>query len=95
MTNDHIFYGISDSDGPMGLSLPENVVFSGGARMGNAAYIIFIMWNSMSGLDTCYNFRFNISCGVAVMRRSHQNKKIRYLFKGRGAKNILEGRANF
>ena len=33
-------------------SLHENVVFSVLARMGNAAYIIFIMWSSISGLDT-------------------------------------------
>ena len=31
------------------LSLHENVVFSVGAL--NAAYIIFIMWNSISGLE--------------------------------------------
>ena len=54
-------------------SLHENVVFSVCARMGNAAYIIFIMWNSISGLDAWYHFRFNISCGVAVMVRGHQN----------------------
>ena len=47
-------------------SLHKNVVFSVCARMGNAAYIIFIMWNSISGLDTCYHFRLNFSCGVAV-----------------------------
>ena len=46
-------------------SLHENVIFSVCARMSNAAYIIFIMWNSISGLDTWYHFRFNISCGVA------------------------------
>ena len=46
-------------------SLHENVVFSVSARMCNAAYVIFIMWNSISGLDTCYHFRLNISCGVA------------------------------
>ena len=28
--------------------------------MGNAAYIIFIMWNSIFVLDAWYNFRFNI-----------------------------------
>ena len=27
---------------------------------GNAAYIIFIMWNSISGLDTSYHFWFNM-----------------------------------
>ena len=30
-------------------SLHENVVFSVGVRMGNATYIIFIMWSSISG----------------------------------------------
>ena len=57
-------------------SLHENVVFSVCARMSNAAYVIFIMWNSISGLDTWYHFRLNISCGVAVTVRSHQ-KNIR------------------
>ena len=33
-------------------SLPKNVVFSVCFRMGNAAYIIFIMWSSISGLNT-------------------------------------------
>ena len=51
--------------------LHENVC----ARIGNAAYIIFIMWNSISGLEAWYHFRFNISCGVTVTV-SHQ-KKIR------------------
>ena len=50
----------------------ENVVFSVCARMGNAAYIMFAMWNSISGLEAWYHFRFNISCGVAVTVRSHQ-----------------------
>ena len=63
-------------------SLHENVVFSVCARMCNAAYIIFIMWNSISGLDTCYHFRLNISCEVAVTVRSHP-KNVRELFKGR------------
>ena len=57
-------------------SLHENVVFSVCARMCSAAYVRFIMWNSISGLDTCYHFRLNISCGVAVTVRSHQ-KNIR------------------
>ena len=57
-------------------SLHENVVLSVCACMGNAAYIIFIMWNSISGLDAWYHFRFNISCGVAVTVRSHQKKKL-------------------
>ena len=54
------------------LSLHENVVFSVCARMCNATYVIFIMWNSISGLDTCYHFQLNISCGVAVTVRSHK-----------------------
>ena len=52
-------------------SLHENVVFSG-ERMDNAAYVIFIMWNSISGLEAWY--QFNISFGVAVTVRSHQQK---------------------
>ena len=55
-------------------SLHENVVFSVFARMDNAAYIIFIRWNSISGLEAWYPFQFNISCGVAVTVRSHQKK---------------------
>ena len=55
-------------------SLHENVVFSVCACLGNAAYIIFIMMNSISGLDAWYHFRFNISCGVAVTVRGHQKK---------------------
>merc|ERR1711954_319070 len=46
-------------------------------------YIIFIIWNSISGLDTRYHFRFNISCGVAVMMRGQQ-KKNQVIFNGRG-----------
>ena len=56
-------------------SLHDNVVFYVCARMD----IIFIMWNSISGLDAWYHFRFNISCGVAVMVRVHQ-KKIQLIF---------------
>ena len=55
-------------------SLHENVVFSVCAHMDNATYIIFIMWNSISGLDVWYHFRFDISCGVAVTGRSHKKK---------------------
>ena len=55
-------------------SLHENVVFSVCVRMGNAAYIIFIIWNSISGLDGRFCFQFNISCGVAVTERSQQQK---------------------
>ena len=55
-------------------SLHKNVVVSVCVRMDNAAYIIFIMWNSISGLDAWYHFRFNISCGVAVTMRGHQKK---------------------
>ena len=66
-------------------SLHENVVFSVCECMGNAAYIIFIMWNSISGLDACYHFRLNISCGVAVTVRSHQKKyQVTFLRGGRG-----------
>ena len=32
------------------------------------------MWNSISGLDAWYHFRFNISCGVDVTVRSHQQQ---------------------
>ena len=53
-------------------SLHENVVFSVCAGMDNAAYFVFIMWNSIFGLEAWYYFRFNISCGVAVTVRSHQ-----------------------
>ena len=52
--------------------LHENVVFSVCACVDNAAYIIFIIWNSISGLYAWYHFRFNISCGVAVTVRSYQ-----------------------
>ena len=53
-------------------SLHKNVIFSVCAHMGKAVYIIFIMWNSISGLEPWYHSRFNISCGVAVEVRSHQ-----------------------
>ena len=56
-------------------SLHENVVFSVCACMCNAAYVIFIMWNSISGLDAWYHFRFNISCGLAVMEKTDEQKK--------------------
>ena len=56
------------------LSLHENVVFSVSARTCIAAYVIFIMWNSISGLDAWYHFRFDISCGVTFTVRSHQEK---------------------
>ena len=55
-------------------SLHEIVVFSVCARMCNAAYVILIMWNSISGLDAWYHFRFNIIFGVAVMVGGYQNK---------------------
>ena len=54
-------------------SLHENVVFSVCALMCNATYLISILWNSISGLESWNHFRFNISCGVAVTVRSHQN----------------------
>ena len=64
--------------------------------LGNAAYIIFIMLNSISGLDAWFHFQFNISCGVAVTVRGDQ-KKIQVIYRGRngGTKQILEGRAIF
>ena len=36
----------------MKLILLSHVVFSVCSRMGNAAYIIYIMWSSISGLNT-------------------------------------------
>ena len=62
------------------------------ASMGNAAYIIFIMWNSISGLDTWYHFWLNINCGVAVTVRSYQKKSDNFL-RGveRGGQNIFFG----
>ena len=53
-------------------SLHENVIFTVCALMDNATYIIFIMWNSISGLEPWYHVQFNIRCGVAVTVRSHQ-----------------------
>ena len=64
------------------LSLHENVVFSVCACMGNAAYIIFSMYNSISSLDSWYHFRFNISCGVVVKVRSHKKKSGKFLIGG-------------
>ena len=69
-------------------SLHENVVFSVCVGMSNAAYVISIMWNSISGLDAWYHFRLNISCGVAVTVRSYQKKyQVNFLgqlhFRGR------------
>ena len=51
-------------------SLHDNIVFSVCAHMDNATYIMFIMWNSIFGLDAWYHFRLNISCG----RGGGQNK---------------------
>ena len=76
-------------------SLHENVVFSVSARMCNAAYAIYIMWNSISGLDACYHFRLNIRCGVAVTVRSHQNKISGNFLRGGEGGNVFEGWANF
>ena len=45
------------------LSLCENVVYSVCAPMTNTEYIIPIMWNFLSGLETWNHIRFNISCG--------------------------------
>ena len=77
------------------LSLYENVVFSVCAHMGNAVYVIFIKWNSISGLDAYYHFRLNISCGVAVTVRSHQKiYQVTFQWEGRG-RDVFEGWANF
>ena len=54
------------------LPLHENVVFCVCAHMGNAAYTMIILQNSISGLEAWYHFRFNISWGMAVTVRSHQ-----------------------
>ena len=80
------------------LYLHENVVFSVCVHMGNAAYILFNMWNSISGLDAWYNILFKINCGVAVRVRGHQ-KKNQVIFKGGEGKGVgpknLDGRAIF
>ena len=55
-------------------SLHENVVFSVCVRMDNAAYVLFIVGNSISGLDAWYHFQSNISCGVAVTVGGHKKK---------------------
>ena len=68
------------------------------ARMYNAANIIFIMWNSISGLDAWYHFRFNISYGVTVMMRGHQKKNSGNFLRGRegeGQKQFWRGRPIF
>ena len=70
----------------------KNVVFSVCACVGNAAYIISIMWNSISGLDAWYHFRFNISCGLAVMGRSHKKISGNYL---RGGERGKKGEGQF
>ena len=76
-------------------SLHENVVFSVFASMDNAAYIIFIMWNFISGLDAWYHFRFNIFCGLAVMGRSQKEMSGNFLREGERGRKKLEGRTNF
>ena len=52
---------------------------------------IFIMLNSISGLDAWYHFRLNISCGVAVMVRSHQKKISGNFLRGGEWENVFEG----
>ena len=60
--------------------------------MGNATSIIFIMWNSISGLDTWYHFQFNIGCGLAVKVRSHQEKfQVMFLRGGEGDRKFFLG----
>ena len=63
--------------------------------MDNAAHIICIMWNSISGLDAEYHFRFNISCGVAVMGRGHQKKSGIFVRGGEGGKKHFGGEGQF
>ena len=75
-------------------SLHENVVFSFCMRIDNAAYIMFIIWNSIPSSDAWYHFRFNISWGVAVTVRSHQKVLGNFLKGGEGG-NVFEGWANF
>ena len=77
-------------------SLLENVAFSVCARMCNAPNVIFIIWHSISGLDTWYHFRLNISWGVAVTMSGHQSQKnIRYFLRGGEGGDVFEGWANF
>ena len=52
----------------------------------NKLQLIFIMWNSTSW----YHFRFNISCGVAVKVRSHQEKfQVIFLWGGKGGRKLF------
>ena len=77
-------------------SLHENVVCSVCARMGNATYIIFIMWSTISGLDTWYHFRLNVGCGVAVNVRSQQEKfQVILLRGGEGGRKHFGGESQF
>ena len=77
-------------------SLHENVVCSVRARMGNATYIIFIMWSTISGLDTWYRFRLNVGCGVAVNVRSQQEKfQVILLREGEGGRKHFGGESQF
>ena len=80
---------------PINYAEPSWMDFSVCACVGNAANIIFIMWNSISGLDAWYHFRFNISCGLAVMEKSHKKISGNFLRGGERGKKKLEGRANF
>ena len=51
-------------------------------------HIIFIMWNSIFGLDIC--------CGVAVKVRSHQEKfQIIFYGEGRGTEKFFGWEGNF
>ena len=72
-------------------SLHENVVFSVCVRMCNAAYVIFIMWNSISGLDTCYHFRLNISFGGAVTVGGHPKEISGKFLRGGYGGDVFEG----
>ena len=72
-------------------SLNRNVVSSVCARMGNATYIMFIMWNSISGLEAWFHFQFVISRGVAVFCLEVINKNFREFFKGMGGEKLGGG----
>ena len=42
-------------------------------HMNDAMYISSITWNSISGLDSWYDFRFRVNCAVAVKVRSRKH----------------------
>ena len=74
---------------PINYAEPSWMDFSVCACVGNAANIIFIMWNSISGFDAWYYFLFNVYYGVAVTVRSHQKKISDNFLRGGG--DVFEG----